>query len=40
VNPRQPEETCKYCPLSGLCRIHATGLLDHDEEQEEDSSDE
>ncbi len=38
VNPRKPEETCKYCPLSGLCRVHATGLLQDDDDQEEDSS--
>ncbi len=27
VNPREGSETCKYCPLSGLCRVHATSRL-------------
>jgi ATP-dependent helicase/DNAse subunit B len=27
VNPREGAATCRYCPLSGLCRVHATSHL-------------
>jgi ATP-dependent helicase/nuclease subunit B len=34
VNPRDGAKTCKYCPLTGLCRVHAAGTL---REQEDES---
>jgi probable DNA repair protein len=31
VNPRDGSGTCKYCPLAGLCRVHASGLLEEND---------
>ena len=32
VNPRDGAKTCKYCPLTGLCRVHAAGTLEDEED--------
>jgi probable DNA repair protein len=35
VNPRDGAKTCKYCPLTGLCRVHASpSLLEQDDAHE------
>jgi probable DNA repair protein len=33
VNPRDRAKTCKYCPLTGLCRVCASGQSDEDSEE-------
>jgi probable DNA repair protein len=33
VNPRDGAKTCKYCPLTGLCRVHAAGTLAEQEDE-------
>ena len=40
VNPRDGQKTCRWCPLSGLCRVHASGgwLLDAQAEDEGDDA--
>jgi probable DNA repair protein len=43
VNPRDGEKTCSYCPLTGLCRVHATNALvqmDRDEASEQETEEE
>jgi RecB family exonuclease len=36
VNPRDEAKTCKYCPLAGVCRVHASGLWADEDEPGED----
>jgi probable DNA repair protein len=37
VNPRDGAKTCKYCPLTGLCRVHASpNLLEQDDAHEQE----
>lgn len=35
VNPRNGAKTCKWCPLPGLCRVHAQRELDEEEDDSE-----
>ncbi len=38
VNPRDGAKTCRYCPLAGLCRVHAAGGGSDPNDLEEEAS--